>query len=244
MGMHGEAVACDMAYMSVLSNVLGLITVEERDRILNMLRGCEVPVYSPCFTRGFLIEALADRVQNSMGQRLPMPVGIGKAKMANDVSDADFERAFVLWQELCKTETSLGDAVDSRLAPLTRDWGLDIGAYRHELSEPMGSLEGALVSRQELNKTGGVPDSRQELSKTMARVEGAADSRLAQLTRDWGLDIGAYRYESSETLASLEGAGDTRQELSKTDGVPDSRQELNKTMASLEGAVDSRLIGA
>merc|ERR1712222_130752 len=103
---------------------------------------------------------------------------------------------------------------------------------------------GALVSRQELNKTGGVPDSRQELSKTMARVEGAADWRLAQLTRDWGLDIGAYRYESSETLASLEGAGDTRQELSKTDGVPDSRQELNKTMASLEGAVGSRLIGA
>merc|ERR1712032_657173 len=41
--MHGEAVACDMAYMSVLSNVLGLITVEERDepRIFH-LQVCEV----------------------------------------------------------------------------------------------------------------------------------------------------------------------------------------------------------
>merc|ERR1719232_495385 len=111
--MHGEAVACDMAYMSVLSNILGFITTEQRDRILNMLRGCEVPVYSPFFTWGFFKEALADRVQNSMGQRLPMPVGIGKAKIVNNVSDAEFERAFVQWQELCKTKSSLGGCPDS-----------------------------------------------------------------------------------------------------------------------------------
>jgi 3-dehydroquinate synthase len=100
--MHGEAVACDMAYMSVLSNILGLITAEQRDAILNMLRACEVPIYSPCFTREFFKEALEDRVQNSMGQRLPMPVGIGKARMVNNVSDEDFESAFVQWEALCK----------------------------------------------------------------------------------------------------------------------------------------------
>merc|ERR1712107_497333 len=96
------AVAVDMAFMSVLSNILGMITAEQRDRILNMLKGCEVPVYSPRLTRAFFKEAMEDRVQNSMGQRLPMPVGIGKAKMVNDVSDADFERAFVQWEALCK----------------------------------------------------------------------------------------------------------------------------------------------
>merc|ERR1711988_962932 len=37
--MHGEAVAVDQAFMTVLSNVLGLLTDEHRDRILNMLRG-------------------------------------------------------------------------------------------------------------------------------------------------------------------------------------------------------------
>jgi len=37
-----------------------------------------------------------------MGQRLPMPVGIGKARMVNNVSDEDFERAFVLWEALCR----------------------------------------------------------------------------------------------------------------------------------------------
>merc|ERR1712232_675343 len=54
---HGEAVACDMAYMSVLSNILGLITIEQRDSILNVLRGCELPVYSPRFTKEFLKSA-------------------------------------------------------------------------------------------------------------------------------------------------------------------------------------------
>jgi 3-dehydroquinate synthase len=100
--MHGEAVACDMAYMSVLSNLLGLITTDQRDAILNLLRGCELPVYSPVFTWDFFKEAMEDRVQNSMGQRLPMPVGIGKAKMVNNVSDADFERAFIEWQKIGK----------------------------------------------------------------------------------------------------------------------------------------------
>mmetsp|Transcript_74163 Transcript_74163/g.164016 ORF Transcript_74163/g.164016 Transcript_74163/m.164016 type:complete len:183 (+) Transcript_74163:3-551(+) len=100
--MHGEAVACDMAYMTVLANVLGKISVDERDAILHMLRTCQVPVYSPVLTRELFAEAMRDRVQNSMGQRLPLPVGIGKACIVNDVSDADFERAFVMWERLCK----------------------------------------------------------------------------------------------------------------------------------------------
>jgi len=100
--MHGEAVSCDMAYMTVLSNVLGLISIHERDEILNMLRNCQVPVHSPIFTREFLARAMAERARNSMGQRLPLPVGIGKAQiLKEDVSDIDLEKAFVLWQELC-----------------------------------------------------------------------------------------------------------------------------------------------
>jgi 3-dehydroquinate synthase len=100
--MHGEAVACDMAYMTVLANVLGKLSDADRDSILSMLRTCQVPVYSPVLTREFFKEAMADRVQNSMGMRLPLPIGIGKACMANDVSDADFEKAFVAWENLCK----------------------------------------------------------------------------------------------------------------------------------------------
>jgi len=62
----------------------------------------EVPVYSPGLTREFFKEAMIDRVKNSMGMRLPLPVGIGKARMFNDVSDASFEETFVQWEKLCK----------------------------------------------------------------------------------------------------------------------------------------------
>merc|ERR1719382_1083599 len=99
--MHGEAVATDMAYMTVLSHVLGALSAADRDRILACLRNCQVPVYSKRLTRASFEEAMADRVANSMGQRLPLPVGVGVARMYNNISDADFEKAFVQWEELC-----------------------------------------------------------------------------------------------------------------------------------------------
>merc|ERR1712193_212824 len=104
--MHGEAVATDMAYMTVLSNVLGLISAAERDSILQMLRRCSVPVHNPLLTRKFFKEAMKDRIANSMGMRLPLPGGIGKARTFNDVKDEDFERAFVEWERLCASTES------------------------------------------------------------------------------------------------------------------------------------------
>merc|ERR1712159_307931 len=104
--MHGEAVATDMAYMTVLSYVLGNISATERDSILQMLRRCSVPVHNPNFDRKFFKAAMKDRIENSMGMRLPLPVGIGKARMFNDVSDEEFEKTFVLWEKLCASAES------------------------------------------------------------------------------------------------------------------------------------------
>jgi len=101
--MHGESVATDMALMTVLSQQIGLITESERDRTINMLRRCQVPVWSPVFTWELFSEAVANRVKNSMGQRFPLPAGIGKGRIINDVSDEDLKRAFDLWQKLCSS---------------------------------------------------------------------------------------------------------------------------------------------
>lgn len=98
--MHGEAVAVDQSFMTVLSNVLGHISDAQRDRILNMLRACQVPVWSPLFTREWLHGAIGGREKFSMGQRLPLPVGIGKARIINDVTPDELDRAFDLWQNL------------------------------------------------------------------------------------------------------------------------------------------------
>jgi len=102
--MHGESVACDMALMTVLAQELGLLTEAERDRTLNMLRGCQVPIWSPVMTYELFAEAVANRVKNSMGQRFPLPVGIGKGRIVNDVPEEALQRAWKRWETLCMSE--------------------------------------------------------------------------------------------------------------------------------------------
>jgi 3-dehydroquinate synthase len=102
--MHGESVACDMALMTVLAQELGLLTEAERDRTLDMLRGCQVPIWSPVMTYELFAEAVANRVKNSMGQRFPLPVGIGKGRIVNDVPEEALQRAWKRWETLCMSE--------------------------------------------------------------------------------------------------------------------------------------------
>merc|ERR1712182_43478 len=92
--MHGESVATDMALMTVLAQQIGLITESERDRTLNMLRRCHVPIWSPVMTYELFTEAVANRIKNSMGLRFPLPAGIGKGQIVNDVSEENLQRAF------------------------------------------------------------------------------------------------------------------------------------------------------
>merc|ERR1719258_418568 len=99
--MHGESVAVDMALMTVLAQQMGLLSEAERDRTLNLLRNCQLPLWSPVMTYELFTEAVANRVKNSMGQRFPLPAGIGRGKIVNDISDDDLKSGFMLWQELC-----------------------------------------------------------------------------------------------------------------------------------------------
>lgn len=102
--MHGESVTTDMALSTVVAQRIGLITEAQRDRIINMLRGCRLPVWSPMMTYELFTEAVDNRVKNSMGQRFPLPAGVGKGRCVNDVSDEDLKAAFLLWEKLCKTQ--------------------------------------------------------------------------------------------------------------------------------------------
>merc|ERR1719473_2695934 len=114
--MHGEAVAVDMALMTVVAQQIGIITKAERDRTHNLLRGCQVPVWSPVMTYELFTEAVANRVKNSMGQRFPLPAGIGRGKIVNDISDDDLKSGFMLWQELCGNPSDKLSDADSRLS--------------------------------------------------------------------------------------------------------------------------------
>merc|ERR1712176_1754543 len=111
---HGESVAVDMAYSTVLSFVRGHLSLVERDRILNMLKQCQVPRYSPLVDYDFIDHAISERTKQSMGQKLPLPVGIGKGMIFNEVTKAEFYEALDLWTELVGVKESVDERVEVR----------------------------------------------------------------------------------------------------------------------------------
>ncbi|KAG8436034.1 hypothetical protein GDO86_007220 [Hymenochirus boettgeri] len=101
--MHGEAVNIDMAFMTYISYVQGMITPEERHRTIQCMRGLELPVWHVDCSLSLIRKALAERFKHSGGQmRLPLPTGLGSAEIFNNVGDKAIERAFKMWEEDCK----------------------------------------------------------------------------------------------------------------------------------------------
>ena len=99
---HGEAVAIDMAFSACLARVRGHISDPILDDILGMLRGLQLPVYHPDFDEALVNEAMYERVKFSSGQKIPLPVGAGVARIFNDISKKELLLALRLWQSRCK----------------------------------------------------------------------------------------------------------------------------------------------
>ena len=98
---HGEAVAIDMALSACLSHVRGHIDSATLDAILDMMRGLSLPVYDERMDAAMCDEALYERVKFSQGQKLPLPVGAGKARLFNDIAQQEVEAALEVWRERC-----------------------------------------------------------------------------------------------------------------------------------------------
>jgi len=104
--LHGEAVCVDMALTTVLAHRRGLVDTLDRDRILSVMRALGLPVWNDLLTPEVLADALKDTVRHRDGrQRLPLPVGIGGAVFANDVTADELASAVRELQAL-----SLSDA--------------------------------------------------------------------------------------------------------------------------------------
>ncbi|KAM4722774.1 2-epi-5-epi-valiolone synthase-like [Rhinophrynus dorsalis] len=100
--MHGEAVNIDMAFMTYVSYVRGLVTLEEKDRTIQCMRGLELPVWHKDCSLALINKALGERFKHSGGQmRLPLPTGLGTAEIFNDICDETLRRAFVMWEKEC-----------------------------------------------------------------------------------------------------------------------------------------------
>ena len=124
---HGESVAVDMAYSAVLACVCGHISPHERDRIIGLLAAAGLPLYSPVVDRNFIRHAITERVKQSNGQRLPLPTGIGKANLFNEVSFKEFYRAHDIWLRLVGPAADIGGRCTPDCPPASQQSDLGFG---------------------------------------------------------------------------------------------------------------------
>ncbi|XP_012729842.2 2-epi-5-epi-valiolone synthase [Fundulus heteroclitus] len=110
--LHGEAVNIDMSYMVYVSHESGLLTEEEKQRIISCMVGLELPVWHEEFTMELIQKSLQDRLKHSGGLvRMPLPVGLGQAEIFNNTSFDILHRAYIKWcEELSVSSDSTCDA--------------------------------------------------------------------------------------------------------------------------------------
>lgn len=78
--MHGEAVNIDMAFMTYVAHTRGLLDAQEKEQILQCMRGLELPVWHSGCSWALIQRALQERLKHSGGQpRMPLPTGLGVA---------------------------------------------------------------------------------------------------------------------------------------------------------------------
>ncbi|KAK9529517.1 hypothetical protein VZT92_013605 [Zoarces viviparus] len=96
--LHGEAVNIDMSYMVYVAKERGLLTEDEKQRIISCMVGLELPVWHEAFTMELIQKSLQDRLEHSGGLvRMPLPVGLGEADIYSDTSCEILQKAFVKW---------------------------------------------------------------------------------------------------------------------------------------------------
>ncbi|GAA4955146.1 sedoheptulose 7-phosphate cyclase [Actinoplanes utahensis] len=97
--LHGEAVAVDMALSTELAHHRGLLSAADRDRIHRVITDLGLPTWHPVCSPGLLAEGLADTIRHRDGrQRVPLTVGIGRARFVDDLTLAEIDEALATCQ--------------------------------------------------------------------------------------------------------------------------------------------------
>ncbi|XP_029359015.1 uncharacterized protein eevs [Echeneis naucrates] len=96
--LHGEAVSIDMSYMTYVSQESGLLTKEEKQRIIACMVALELPIWHKACTMELIQKSLQDRLKHSGGlARMPLPIGLGRAEIFNNTSYEILLRAHEKW---------------------------------------------------------------------------------------------------------------------------------------------------
>ncbi|XP_029361685.1 uncharacterized protein LOC115045876 [Echeneis naucrates] len=99
--LHGEAVNIDMAFMVYVAHQRGLLTADEKERIVQCMLGLELPVWHQDCTLALVQKSLRERVKHSGGSvRMPLPTGLGQAEIFHDmIEDNILHQAYQKWTD-------------------------------------------------------------------------------------------------------------------------------------------------
>lgn len=84
--LHGEAVSIDIAFSVILARIHSILSYEDENRILDLIRELKLPYYHKDINPDLLWKSLIERMHHRDGlQRVPLPCAIGKYVFVNDI---------------------------------------------------------------------------------------------------------------------------------------------------------------
>eukprot|EP00892_Ulva_mutabilis_P009622 jgi/Ulvmu1/7031/UM033_0090.1 len=103
--LHGEAVSIDMALTTVMARERNLITVEESERVFQIMAAFRLPIWHDvCDDAVLWKKALADIIKTRDGaQRTPLMRGVGAASFINDITEEELLAAVAGLKERAQT---------------------------------------------------------------------------------------------------------------------------------------------
>ena len=99
---HGQAVAIDCLFSSVISHLRGYLNIDDIKRLVKVMKSLELPTEHELFyDYTFVIEALNDTMKHRDGnQYLPIPVKIGEYTFINDLSIYEIKKTIEVLKNL------------------------------------------------------------------------------------------------------------------------------------------------
>ncbi len=115
---HGHAISVDMAYSATLAQRRGLISVEDRDRVLALFSRLGLTVDSEHYTPELVWKATQSIIRTRDGeQRAAVPNPIGTCVFLNDLTEAELTEALVAHKALAAALPRGGAGVAAFMTP-------------------------------------------------------------------------------------------------------------------------------
>lgn len=110
---HGHAINIDMALSTTLAEQRGLISSDERDRVLGVMSGLGLALDSPHLTPELLVDATASILKTRDGiLRAAVPDPIGSCRFLNDITTDELGDVLTLHKKICLDFDRGGEGID------------------------------------------------------------------------------------------------------------------------------------